>query len=75
MHTFTPPKSISDGPIINLLSILSILIEILSRHVPMRRGQKGFNGLVLKFGTFTGLFPSDGAASTAVNGLNTCITE
>ena len=31
MHTYTPANSIFDGPITNLLSILCILIEVLSR--------------------------------------------
>ena len=31
-------------------------------------GSESFNGF--KFGTFTGLFPRDGAASIAVKGLN-----
>ena len=31
MHTYTPPNMIFDGPVTNLLSILSILIEILLR--------------------------------------------
>ena len=49
----------------NLLSILSLLIEIFSRaHA------KGGTGLSdFKFGTFIGGFPSDGAASMAVKGL------
>ena len=44
MHTYTPENSISDGLIANLLSILSILIEDLSRA-----HEKHF-----EFGTFTG---------------------
>ena len=31
LHAYTPPNSIFDGPITNLLSILSILTEIFSR--------------------------------------------
>ena len=38
----------------------------------MRRGRKSLNGF--KFGPFVGLFPSDGAASTAVKGLNCTLT-
>ena len=61
-----PPDSIFDGPITNLLSILSILIEILFMY--SREGvKKGFN--VFKFGTFIGRFPSDGTAGVAVKGL------
>ena len=53
------------GPITNLLSILSILIYIFSRaHA---KGGKSHNDF--KFGTLTGSFPSDGAASKAVKGL------
>ena len=50
---------------LNLLSTLCILIEILSpAHA---KGRKGLDDV--KFGTFTGRFPSDGAASMAVKGL------
>ena len=31
MHTYTHPNCMFDGPVTNLLSILSVLIEILSR--------------------------------------------
>ena len=31
MHTYTPANSISDGPITNILSILSVLVAVLSR--------------------------------------------
>ena len=65
MHTCTLANSIFDGSLQNLLSILGILIEILSRdHV---NGKKGLNDF--KFGTFVGRFWSDGAASMAVKGL------
>ena len=39
----------------------------------MRRRQKGLNGF--KVGTFTGRFPSDGAASMAMKGLMNAIDE
>ena len=59
MHTYTPPNSIFDGPITNLLSVLCILIEILPRaHA---KGGKKLNDF--KFGTFIGRFPSDGVTS------------
>ena len=55
VHTYAPQNSIFDSPITNLLSLLTILIEFLSRaHV--------------KVGTFI-VFPSDGAANMAVKGL------
>ena len=31
VHTYTPPNSITDGPIANVLLVLCILLEILSR--------------------------------------------
>ena len=67
MHTYTPADSVFDGPITNLLSILCILIEILSRA-----RVKGGGGSLhdFKFGTSTGRFPSEGAAVTAVKGLS-----
>ena len=56
---------IFDDPVTNLLSTLCILIEIFSpAHA---KGEKKLNDF--KFGTFTGRFPSDGAASMAVKGL------
>ena len=62
VHTYTPPNSIFDGPITNLLWILSIFIEICScAHA--KRGQS-LNGF--RFGSFIGRFPSDCAASMAV---------
>ena len=60
-----PADSVFDGPVTSLLSTLCILIEILSpAHA---KGEKSLNDF--KFGTFTGCFPSDGAASMGVNGL------
>ena len=50
----------------NLLSILSFLIEIFSRaHA---KGKKILDDF--KFGIVIGRFPSDGAESMAVKGLN-----
>ena len=60
-----PANNIFDGPITNLLSILCILVEVLSR-AHANRG-KSLNDF--KFGTSIGHFPSDGAESTAVTGL------
>ena len=61
----TPANSIFDGPITNLLSILYIFIESLSRaHAKPPKGLNGF-----KFGTFIGHFSSDQAESTAVKVL------
>ena len=55
--------------ITNLLSVLCILIETLSRvHT---KGKKDLNDL--KFGTFIGRFPRDGAACMAVKGLSTTV--
>ena len=66
MHTFTPENSIFDGRITDLLSILPILIEIVSRaHA---EGEKSLNNF--KFGTFIGCFPSDDVASMALKGLS-----
>ena len=65
MLTYTPAISIFDGPTKNLISVLCVLIELLSR-VHEKRG-KSHNDF--KFGIFVGRFPSDDAASMAVNGL------
>ena len=66
MRTFTPENSIFDGRITDLLSILPILIEIVSRaHA---EGEKSLNNF--KFGTFIGCFPSDDVASMALKGLS-----
>ena len=52
VHIYTLAKNTFDGLITNLLSVLWILIEILSRdHV---KEKKGLNDL--KFGTFIGRF-------------------
>ena len=66
VHTYTPANSIFDSPITNLLSVLRILIETLSRvHA---KGGKGLNDF--RSGAFTGRFQSDSAESTAVKGLS-----
>ena len=60
-----PVDSVFDDSVTNLLSTLCILIEVLS---PARaKGEKSLNDF--KFGSFTGRFPCDGAASMAVKGL------
>ena len=63
MHTYAPTNSIFNGPLINLLSILRSLVEILSRAQAKRA--KSCNDF--KFGRFS----NDGAAYMAVNGLRT----
>ena len=66
MYIYTPANSIFDGPIRNPLSILSILIEVLSRaHAERGKSLNDF-----QFGTCICRSLSDGAASTAVKGLN-----
>ena len=69
MHTYTPANSIFDGSITSLLSILCILVEILSRA----QAKTGESLNDFKFGTSVGRFSSDGAASTAVKGLNNLV--
>ena len=65
MHIYTLANNIFDDLITNLLSVVWILIEILSRdHV---KGKKYLNNL--KFGTFIGGFWSDSAANMAVKVL------
>ena len=66
MYIDTPANSIFDETIASLLSILCILIEVLSRA--HSKGGKSLNDFNL--GTFIGSFLSDGAACTAVKGLN-----
>ena len=68
MNTYKLANSIFGGPVTNLLSVLCILIELLSRcHVKRGGGGGSFNDF--KFGNFTGRFPSDCAASMAVKEL------
>ena len=69
MHTYTPANSAFDGLITNLLSLLCILVEVISRAHAIGWGVGGgcLNGF--RFGTFIGRFPSDGAARMAVKGL------
>ena len=69
MHTYTPANGIFDGPVTNLLSIVCILIEVLSR-ADAKRGERLNKLMISKFGTSIGRFSSDGAASTAVKGLS-----
>ena len=57
VHTYASSNSIFDGLVINLLSVLCILMEILSRaHA---KGQKSRNDF--RYGTPVGRFPSDGS--------------
>ena len=67
MHTHTPPNSISDDPVTNLLSLLCILIEILSR-ADVKGAKKAL--MVSNLAFFIGRFQTDPAASMAVKGLN-----
>ena len=76
MHTYKLANSVFDGPITNLLSVLCILIEVLSRAHAKGGGGGGGGGWSLNdfmFGSFTGPFPSDGAASMAEKGLTMMI--
>ena len=67
MHmTYTSPNSVFDGH--NKSTLNTMHFDRNPFHVLMRRGQQSLNGL--KFGTFTGRFPSDGVASVAVKELN-----
>ena len=65
MHAYTPAKSVFDGPVATLHSVLCVLVEVLS-HVHATR-EKRLNDF--KFDTSIGRSSSDGAASTAVKGL------
>ena len=68
MPTYTPANSIFDGPVTNLLLVLCIWIEIVSRA--RAKEKKELN--TFTFGAFIGRFQSDGAASIAVKGLIVC---
>ena len=57
--------------ITNLLSILYILVDILSRAHTKGRGKKYLNDF--KSGTFVGRFPNVGAPSMVVKGLSTTV--
>ena len=66
MLTYTPADSMSDGPVTNLLSVLWILTEVLSRAHAQGTGRGGGRGEPLnnlKFGSFIGRFSNDDAAS------------
>ena len=47
MYTYTPANSIFDSPITNLLSILKILVEILSRAHAKGGGGGGEGALII----------------------------
>ena len=79
MPTYTPVNSIFDGPMTNLLSILCVLIEIVSRaHAKEKKdintftfGASSFFFLFFfSFSSFLCRFQSDGAARMAVKGNN-----
>ena len=65
MHAYTNRNNTFDRFITNLLSVLCVSVEVLSR-AHAKRG-KSLNDF--KFGTSTDRFSSDGAAKTAVKGL------
>jgi len=69
VHTYRLANSKVDSPIRNLLLVLCILIEILSRA--QTKGKRDLNDF--KFGTFFGRFPNDSAGSMAVKGLSTAV--
>ena len=60
--------SMFDGPVANLLLIIRILIEILSRAHAEDGKQSLHNFQIWRFSI--GRFPCDGTASVAVKGLN-----
>ena len=65
VHPYTPANNIFDGPVTNLLSVLCIFIEALSRtHAKGGQSRNNF-----KFGTSIRRFPNDTLASMAVKGL------
>ena len=63
-----PANSILDGSITALLSVLCILVELEVLSCALVKKVKSLNDF--KFGTSVGRFLIDGAASTAVKGLN-----
>ena len=65
-HTYTPPKSIFDGPVTNLLSILLCALLKKSFQVLMRKERKSPNNF--KFGIFIVHLLNGGMASIAVKG-------
>ena len=67
MHIDTPANSILDGPVTNLLSVLCILVEVLSRAQVTRGESLNLSNLAV------GSFLSDGAESTAVKGLKSSL--
>ena len=79
MLTYTPANSTFDGPITNLLSIRSILIEVISHACVCGEGRGGGRGgtiisslallLVMLQVTITGCFLGEDAANMAVKGL------
>ena len=68
MHSYTPPaNSILDGPVTNLLSIRTILIEVFSIAYAKREEKRP--EIDFKFAAFIDCFRSDSAASIAAKGL------
>ena len=60
MHTYKLATSIFDGPMTTLLSILCIFTEVLSRAYAKVGGGGGGSLSDFMFGSFIGLFPSEG---------------
>ena len=72
MHPYAPENGIFDGPVANLLSILSIFFDTgYCRHQKLItfscNGEESLNDF--KFSTIVGRFPSDTLASMAMKGL------
>ena len=70
MRAYTPAASTFNCPITNLLTVLCILIQVLSRGLAIggeKKKKKSLNDF--KFGTFSGCFRHDGATNMAVKGL------
>ena len=60
-----------DGPITNLLSILCILIEVLSRAHAKEEKINKISLNIFKFGICIGCFSGDNVTSMTAKGLNT----
>ena len=68
MHAYTSQNSVFDSPVTNLLSVLTVLIEVLSCAHGGGGGGGGGGLNDFKFGTSVGHFLND-SASMAVKGL------
>ena len=72
MHRNRPANSLFDGPVTTLISVPCILVDVLSR-AHTKKGGGSLNDL--KSAISVGRFSRDGAASTAVKGLNSNISN